>query len=41
MKTILFDLPIKISTELNDMCGIPEQLEETFIQHLKEIISDK
>lgn len=27
--------------ELNDMCGIPEQLEETFIKHLKEIISDK
>lgn len=22
----------------NDMCGIPEQLEETFIEHLKEII---
>lgn len=26
--------------ELNDMCGIPEQLEETFIEHLKEIISN-
>lgn len=24
--------------ELNDMCGIPEQFEETFIEHLKEII---